>query len=99
MSWATNHIMKLDKGQTVSFRPRGNSMTPRINSGDLVTVSPDISKLEKGDVVLCKIRGYVLLHLISAIKGDQYQISNNHGHVNGWVSKKNIYGKLIDVNP
>ena len=98
MSWATNYIMKLDKGQTVSFRPRGNSMTPKIKSGDLVTVSPDINKLEKGDVVLCKIKGYVLLHLISAIKGDQYQISNNQGHVNGWTTKKNIYGKVIDVS-
>lgn len=98
MSWATNHMMKLDKGLTVSFRPRGNSMKPKINSGDLVTVSPDTSKLEVGDIVLCKVKGYAFLHLISAVKGEQYQISNNHGHVNGWTNIKQIFGKVVDIS-
>lgn len=97
MSWATHLIEKLREGETVSFRPRGNSMTPKIKSGDLCTVVPDISEIKKGDIVLCKVRGSQYLHLVSAIRGDQYQISNNHGRVNGWITVSNIFGKLISV--
>jgi len=97
MGWASFHMMKLDKGITVQFRPRGNSMKPRINSGDLVTVSPDIQNLKVGDIVLCKVKGCQLLHLISAVQGNRYQISNNSGHVNGWISINAIFGKVIDI--
>lgn len=48
MGWAKPQVEKLQKGETVSFRPTGNSMTPKINSGELVTVSPDISDIKKG---------------------------------------------------
>lgn len=99
MGWAARHIERLQQGDTVEFRPHGNSMTGRINSGDLCTVTPIVSStdLAQGDVVLCKVRGREYLHLISAVRGDQYQISNNHGYVNGWITIKQIYGKLIDV--
>lgn len=99
MSWATHYIEKLKQGEPVKFRPRGNSMTGRINSGQLCTVEPidDYSKLKKGDVVLCKVGGNQYLHLINAIQDKRYQIANNHGLINGWTSEKNIYGKLIHV--
>lgn len=74
-------------------------MTPKINSGDLVTVSPDIENLDKGDIVLCKCKGRIFTHLISSVQGTRYQISNNHGHVNGWISRNNIFGKVIRVEP
>lgn len=97
MGWATSHIEKLAAGETVSFRPRGNSMNPKIKSGNLCTVSPITRDIVKGDIVLCKVRGTQYLHLVTAIKGDQYQISNNHGHVNGWVSRQNVFGILVSV--
>jgi hypothetical protein len=97
VSWATNHIDKLGKGETVSFRPHGNSMKPKINSGDLVTVSPDVSDLEEGDAVLCKVKGSHYVHLIKAIQDERYQIGNNHGGINGWIGKNGIYGKVIRV--
>jgi len=40
MSWATFAIEALKKGETVQIRPRGNSMRPKVNSGDLVTLRP-----------------------------------------------------------
>jgi hypothetical protein len=89
-------IDQLLAGNQVSFRPVGNSMTPRIQSGQLVTFSPDISNVEVGDIVLCKVNGNIMVHLVSAIQGGRYQISNNHGHVNGWTKK--IYGKVISVS-
>lgn len=99
MGWATHYIAKLKDGETVKFRPKGNSMVGRISSGDLCTVEPimDFSKLEKSDVVLCKVNGNQYLHLISAISGDRFQISNNSGFVNGWINKNSIYGKLVKV--
>lgn len=88
---------KLLSGETVQCRPRGSSMTPKIKSGQLITLSPDVSILHKGDVVFAKVSGKYYVHLLSAIQGERYQISNNHGHVNGWVGKNGIFGKVIKV--
>ena len=75
-------------------------MTPKIKSGQSVLIEPvtDKTELKKKDVVFCKVNGHYYLHLISAIKGQNaYQISNNHGHVNGTIGRKNIYGKLVRI--
>lgn len=74
-------------------------MVPKIYSGQLVTVEP-IDKdhpPKKGDVVLCRIKGNHLVHLVTAVIEGRYQISNNKGHVNGWISLDNIFGKCIKV--
>lgn len=101
MGWATGHIQKLKGGETVSFRPRGNSMQPKIESGQLCTVEPvaNYETLKKGDVVLCKVRGAEYLHLVSAAKDGRLQISNNKGHINGWVGPDQVYGRLVRVDP
>ena len=98
MSWASKYIEQLKAGETVEFRPRGNSMTGRIESGNLVKVVPVDRQLEKGDIVLCKVNGRQYLHLIKAISGDRIQISNNHGHINGWTSVSQIYGICVKVS-
>lgn len=52
MNWEL-HKEQLRKGESVQFRPRGNSMTPIIESGQLVTVEPvdlHVETLKKGDV-------------------------------------------------
>jgi phage repressor protein C with HTH and peptisase S24 domain len=97
MSWATHLIAELQAGRTVQCRPRGNSMTSRISSGQLCTIAPLDRDPRKDDVVLCKVRGSQYLHVVSAVRGDQFQISNNHGHVNGWTPRKNVYGILTRV--
>jgi hypothetical protein len=35
--------------------------------------------------------------LIKAVQGGRYQIGNNRGRVNGWVSRNGIYGKCVHV--
>jgi hypothetical protein len=96
MSWATQHIARLAQGETVQFRPIGNSMTPRIHSGQLCTVEPvSPADLRVGDVVLCKVRGFQYLHLIKAVRGEEFLIGNNKGPVNGWT--KAVYGRLLRV--
>ena len=98
MGWATGHIAKLRAGETVSFRPRGSSMVPKIHSGDLCTVEPvDPTTLIVGDIVLCKVNGNEYLHLVKAIQGARFQIGNNRGLINGWVGPNAIFGKLIAV--
>ncbi len=99
MGWATDYIEQLKDGQDIECRPRGNSMEPKINSGQLCKIEPvkKDTELKKGDIVLCKVNGSQYLHLISAIKGNQYQISNNKKHVNGWITRSSIFGKLKSV--
>jgi len=98
--WANAYIEKLQKGETVQFRPRGNSMVPKIKSGQMVTVEPVYGfVIRKGDIVLCKVKGKQWLHLVSALAfGDsRVQISNNKGHVNGWTTRDKVYGRVTNV--
>ncbi len=91
-------VSHLQNGETCKLTGYGQSMTPILKSGQSVIVEPvtDDTILEKNDIVFCKVNGHYYLHKISVIKGKQYQISNNHGHVNGTISRKNIYGKVIE---
>ncbi len=98
MGWASHYIEKLKAGETVQFRPRGNSMQPKIKSGQLCTVVPfDAESVHVGDIVLCKVGGAQYLHLVKAIHCGSYQIGNNRGFINGWVGANCIYGKLTKV--
>ncbi len=101
MGWATRLIERLNAGETVSFRPRGNSMQGKIESGQLCTVVPidESAYLKIGDVVLCKVGGNEYLHLIKAVDGDRFQIGNNRGRINGWVGKNSIYGRCVRIEP
>lgn len=98
---STQHIKDLLEGKAVKFRPHGNSMQPRIESGQLVTVSPcKLGEAQVGDIVLCKVNGKRWLHLVTAIGSDgRYQISNNKGHVNGWAMPHNVFGIVTMVEP
>lgn len=98
MGWATQYIERLKTGQEVSFRPRGHSMSGKIESGQLCTVKPvEIETLKKGDIVLCKVNGNEYLHQIKAIQGQRFQIGNNRGRINGWIGPNGIFGKLVLV--
>jgi phage repressor protein C with HTH and peptisase S24 domain len=97
VSWASRHIADLQAGRTVVFRPHGNSMQGRVESGQLCTVAPLEEPPVPGDVVLCKVNGAQYLHLVKAVQGDRVQIGNNKGRINGWTSRKQIYGKLVKV--
>lgn len=100
MGWASTYITQLREGQTVAFRPRGNSMTPRIKWGQLCTVAPvKVEDLAVDDVVLCRVAGNEYLHLVKAIDGERFQIGNNRGRINGWVGPSAIYGRLVSVEP
>jgi hypothetical protein len=100
MGWATGYIEQLKRGETVSFRPRGHSMSPKIESGQLCTVAPvEPAALAVGDIVLCKVKGSEFLHLVRAIQGERFQIGNNRVFINGWIGSQAIFGRLLRVEP
>src|SRR4051812_767798 len=86
MGWASAHIEQLKAGREVSFRPRGQSMAGRIESGQRCTVVPvAVAELAVGDIVLCRVGGSEYLHLVKAIRDGRFQIGNNRGRINGWI--------------
>lgn len=99
MGWAALYIEKLQRKETVSFRPRGPSMRPKILSGQLVTLAPWPAgeQPQVGDIVLSRVRGAEYLHLVIAKRENQVLIANAHGHQNGWTSLDKVFGKVIKV--
>jgi hypothetical protein len=101
-----NFVLKilLEKGEVI-WKPKGNSMTPRVHSGDqvkVITCRPEAFRVS--DVVYAKVKGNYYLHLLTAIDSSagpgylaRFQISNNHGHINGWADAKNMFGILAQV--
>lgn len=100
MSHQRNAIERLQRGETVeNYREGGNSMVPLIYSRQPVTLEPvDTSKLEKGDIVLVKVRGKIYTHKVIGTRKGEVQIGNNHGHVNGWTKLSNVYGIVTEVD-
>jgi hypothetical protein len=98
MSWAKPYKEILRSGKQVTFRPRGNSMRPHIESGQQVTVSPypDNETPAVGDIVLATVSGADYLHFVRAVRPGQVQIANARGFVNGWTSVSKVYGKVIE---
>lgn len=95
-AYSAQKLLAGEEGIITGF---GQSMTPILKSGQPVRVIPvtEDTKLQKHDIVFCKVNGHYYLHKITAIKSNTYQISNNHGHVNGWVSKNKIYGLVVEI--
>jgi len=103
MGWADAHIERLKMGLEAHFRPRGHSMEPRIRDRQLVVVQPLSSfyALNRGDVVLCTVKGHQYLHQILAIDAAARRvlIGNMRGRQNGWTTYEKVYGKLTGLLP
>lgn len=98
MSWADRAKQALRRGESVTIRPRGHSMRPKVNDGDLVTLVPCVPEdLQIGAIVLVRVGGNDYLHLVTAVDGSRFQIGNNRGRTNGWVGPAAIYGRAVKV--
>jgi hypothetical protein len=84
MSWAIHAKEALGRGESVQVRPRGHSMTGKVDDGDCVTLEP----VDPTTLVV----GHDYLHLIKAIRGTKFLIGNNRGGTNGWVGPQAIFG-------
>lgn len=102
MGWADRYASALMSGETAIFRPYGNSMEPKIKSGQLVTVTPKSpADIVVGDIVLCRVRGKQYLHYVKAkrLEADRhmFMIANASGLENGWTGV--VYGVLTEIEP
>ena len=98
MSWVKEAIEALEKGNDVKVRPHGGSMRGRIESGQLVTLTPASSESTSlDDVVFIKWKGNYLLHLVKDMNENEILVGNNLGKVNGWAPANSIIGKVISV--
>ncbi|HXJ78782.1 MAG TPA: FAD-dependent monooxygenase [Candidatus Methylomirabilis sp.] len=98
-AWATEHIARLKRGETVQFRTWGTSMRGVIEPGQLCTVAPVSGAAVKvGDAVLCKVKGKQCLHLVREVAAGRFLIGDNHGTINGWIGAGSLYGKCTAVS-
>jgi hypothetical protein len=100
MSKASMIANMLMEGRTIErYKEAGNSMLPILKSKQPVTLEP-VTKdtiLEENDIVFCRVKGNYYTHKITGLRNSQFQISNNRGFVNGWVSKDKIFGKVTKI--
>lgn len=89
-------IERLEAGEKVELNPKGSSMVPKIQSGQKIVLSP-AKDAEVGDIVLSKVKGKYFIHLVTAVDREKsrWQISNNHGWVNGWTHE--VFGKVTEI--
>ena len=98
MGWVKDALKELSENGECQIRPQGGSMKGRIESGELVTIkkiTPE--EINVDDAAFVKWKGNYLLHIIKDVKDDKILISNNLGKINGWISQKDVIGKVIEV--
>ena len=95
---------RLAAGETVVRREKGNSMVPRIHSGEAIETVPvgGPDDVKEGDVVWCKVKGNHYTHLVKAKRREgevwRFQIGNNKGGVNGWIGIESIFGRAVSAD-
>ena len=99
MGWVKDALKELRLGNSTKVRPKGGSMRGRIESGQLVTISPvEPHEVRVDDVVFVKWKGNYILHLVKDIQGDNILIGNNLGKENGWATRDDVCGKVTEVS-
>jgi hypothetical protein len=92
-----------EKGE-ITIHCNGNSMRPIIAPKEAIHLKRvNHSLIRVGDAVFCRINGGLQVHKVSAIQNEndydkrRFQISNNHGHVNGWIGGHAIFGLAVGI--
>ncbi len=93
-------LERLANGETIeNYKESGNSMVPRIHSRQPITLAPvDGEKVNVNDIVVAKVKGRYYTHLVVATRTGEVCIGNNHGHINGWAKRHNIYAIVTHVD-
>jgi len=98
MSWVKDALAALEAGETARVRPHGGSMRGRIESGQLVTISPvEADDVKVDDVVFLRWKDNYLLHLVKQIGDEGFLIGNNVGKINGWAARDDVLGVVTAV--
>lgn len=89
------------KSYTWTVPDGGNlaSMRKAIKHGQTLTMSPiaDPKEIQVGNFVLVRWHQGDIFHIVGDIQGDRYLIVNSLGKVNGWVTAKDILGRITKI--
>lgn len=90
-------LERLLKGETFVTSEKGNSMLPRIASGQHHELTPcKWQDVKIGDVVYCKVKSSFYTHLVhDKCDNRGVLIGNNKGRINGWT--KSVYGIVTKI--
>jgi hypothetical protein len=74
-------------------------MREAIKHGQTLTMSPitNPSEIQAGDFVLVKWHQGDIFHIVGEVQGERFLIVNSLGKVNGWVSAKEILGRITKI--
>ena len=87
MGWVHDALSEPSAGRSVKIRPQ------------LVTLAPVAAEEVRVDnIVLVKVRGDHVLHLVKEIRHGQLLIGNNLGKLNGWTPITNLPGRVVAVS-
>ena len=93
--------LKEGKSYTWTIPDGGNlaSMREAVKHGQTLTMSPiaNPSEIQVGDFVLVKWHQSDIFHIVGEIQDERFLIVNSLGKVNGWVSAKEILGKVTKI--
>ncbi len=93
--------LKEGRSYTWTVPDGGNlaSMRAAIKHGQTLTMSPitDPGEIQVRDMVLVRWHKGDIFHIVGDIQGDQYLIVNSLGKINGWVSSKEILGRITNI--
>ena len=98
MSWVKDTTTALESGESAQVRPHGGSMRGRIESSQLVTITPvKPDAVNVDDVVFIRWKGNYILHIVKEIGDDGFLIGNNIGKINGWAAQDDVLGIVTAV--
>lgn len=100
MKWYCGAAKALARGEKAQIRPRGHSMSGRIEDNQLVQLEPVSScQLQLGDIVLARVPGknreIIVLHQILEREEERVLIGANNGRVDGWSETSAVLGRAI----
>lgn len=92
--------MFVRQGATIRLRAAGHSMTPAIQSGDVLLVEPaPVERLSIGDVVLARAGRHLIAHRIARVgPGPAFLLRDDQtGRDDGWFAAATLLGRVVAV--
>jgi signal peptidase len=89
----------LSKGKQFRFQAKGYSMSPFIQNGDIVTISPQSRIINLGEVVaIFDSKKHLFLHRVVKIRGDKFLVQgDSNPTIDGWFIRNEILGFVTNV--
>jgi signal peptidase I len=89
----------LSKGKPFRFQAKGYSMSPFIQNGDIITLSPISEKIKLGKVIaIFDSKKHLYLHRVVKIDNDRFLVrGDNISLMDGWFLRNEMLGCVTTV--